>query len=178
MSAIPRHIVLCVFVLGSLGLVQGRGLLANLMKQADALKHGLDLASKVGDIGSHRNEVAFTVVPSSSTTYSSGSTIAFNTVKTNHGNAFNRGNYRFTAPSTGLYVFSWSIATHSSYIGNSRLMVNGSIFHQLNCQKTYQQCGSTVTVWLSKNSQVWVASAYSSIYVYSTYSSFSGWKIH
>ena len=51
MSAIPRHIVLCVFVLGSLGLVEGRGLLANLMKQADALKHGLDLASKVGDIG-------------------------------------------------------------------------------------------------------------------------------
>ena len=44
MSAIPRHIVLCVFVLGLLGLVQGRGLLANLMKQADALKHGLDLA--------------------------------------------------------------------------------------------------------------------------------------
>ena len=51
LSAIPRNIVFCVFVLGSLGLVQGRGLLANLMKQADALKHGLDLASKVGDIG-------------------------------------------------------------------------------------------------------------------------------
>lgn len=94
-------------------------------------------------------------MPSSSTTYSSGSTIAFNTVKTNHGNAFNRGNYRFTAPSTGLYVFSWSIATHSRYLRNSILMVNSSTFHQVHCQKTYQQCGSTVTVWLSKNSQVW-----------------------
>ena len=78
-----------------------------------------------------RWDVAFTVVPSSSATYSSGTIIAFNTVKTNHGNAFNRGNYRFTAPSTGVYVFSWSIATHSSYIGNSRLMVNGSIFNKM-----------------------------------------------
>lgn len=51
MSATPRHIVLSVFVLESLALVQGRVLLVNHTKQADALKHELDLASKVGDIG-------------------------------------------------------------------------------------------------------------------------------
>lgn len=129
-------------------------------------------------IGSHRNDVAFTAVTSSSKTYSRGSTIAFNTLKINYGNAFNRGNYRFTAPSEGLYVFSWSIATHSSYLGNNRLMINSSIYHQLHCQKTYQQCGATVTMWLKRNDQVWVASGYSSIYVYATHSSFSGWKIH
>ncbi|XP_078318207.1 uncharacterized protein LOC144620658 [Crassostrea virginica] len=147
------HSVVCVFVLGSLGLVQGRGLLANLMKQAGALKHGLDLAWKVGDICSHRNEVAFTVVPSRSSTYSSGTTIAFNTVKTNHGNAFSRGNYRFTAPSN---------AYSTSFIARK----------PTNSAGLPLQSGSVKTA-----SQVWVASAYSSIYVYSKYSSFSGWKI-
>lgn len=129
-------------------------------------------------IGSQRNDVAFTAVTSSTTTYSTGSTIAFNTLKNNYGNAFNSGNYRFTAPSEGLYVFSWSIATHTSYYGNTRLMKNGSVYHQLNCQSSYQQCGATVTMWLKRNDQVWVASGYSSIYVYATHSSFSGWKIH
>lgn len=129
-------------------------------------------------LGSSRLDVAFTAVPSSSTTYSSGSVIGFNTIKTNIGNAFNRSNYRFTAPSTGLYIFSWSIALHVSYIGNNNLVINGSTFHTVHCQKTYQQCGSTVTVWLNKNDQVWVTSAYSSIYVYATYSSFSGWKLN
>lgn len=128
--------------------------------------------------GSHRNDVAFTAVTSSSTTYSSGSTIQFRSLKINRGNAFSTSNYRFTAPSTGLYVFSWSIATHSSYYGNSALMKDGSIYHQTHCQKTFEQCGSTVTMWLNKNSQVWVTSRYSSIYAYATYTTFSGWKIH
>mmetsp|Transcript_19762 Transcript_19762/g.32898 ORF Transcript_19762/g.32898 Transcript_19762/m.32898 type:complete len:183 (+) Transcript_19762:31-579(+) len=161
-------------------LVQGGklNLMSNLMKQADTLKHGLDLANQVGDIGSARLDVAFTAVPSSTSTYSSGSVIQFNTIKTNIGNAFNRSNYRFTAPSSGLYIFSWSLSIHSSYVGNNNLVINGSTFHSLYCQKTYQQCGSTVTVWLNKNDQVWVISAYSNIYVYAPYSSFSGWKVH
>ncbi|XP_062570772.1 complement C1q-like protein 4 [Saccostrea cucullata] len=159
-------------------MVAGKSLLANLMKQAETLQHGLDLASKVGDIGSHRNDIAFTAVPSSSQSSSSGAVIRFNTVKINHGNAFSTSNYRFTAPSAGLYVFSWSISVHSSYNGNSRLMKDGSIYHQTHCQRTYQQCGSTITIWLNKNNQVWVTSGVSSFYALGTYSSFSGWKIH
>lgn len=45
---------LCLFGLfGKLNLVQGGklNLMSNLMKQADTLKHGLDLANQVGDIG-------------------------------------------------------------------------------------------------------------------------------
>lgn len=136
------------------------------------------LLSLNSSLGSARLDVAFTAVPSSTTTYGSGSVIRFNTVKTNIGNAFNRSNYRFTAPSSGLYIFSWSLFIHTSYVGNSNLVINGSTFHSLYCQKTYQQCGTTVTVWLNKHDQVWVTSAYSSIYVYAKYSSFSGWKAH
>lgn len=129
-------------------------------------------------LGSARLDVAFTAVPSSTNTYSSGSAIQFKTIKTNIGNAFNRSNYRFTAPSSGLYIFSWRLSIHSSYVGNNNLVINGSTFHSLYCQKTYQQCGSTVTVWLNRNDQVWILSAYSNIYVYAQYSSFSGWKVH
>lgn len=128
--------------------------------------------------GSKTYSIAFTAVTSSGTTYSSGSTIQFNRLKINHGNGFNTGNYRFTTPIGGLYVFSWNIGVHSSYVGNSNLIKNGSIYHQIHCQKTYQQCGATVTMWLNKGEQVWVTSGYSSIYVYATYSSFSGWKIN
>lgn len=127
--------------------------------------------------GSRSHGVAFTAITSSATTYSSGSTIRFNRLKINQGSGFNTGNYRFTAPAAGLYVFSWSIALPNNYVGNSNLMKNGSIYHQIQCQKTYQQCGATVTMWLNRRDQVWVTSAYSSIYVYATYSSFSGWKI-
>lgn len=46
--------VLCqLVVLTLLTPAQGKGLLSNLMKQAETLSHGLDLASKVGDIGSY-----------------------------------------------------------------------------------------------------------------------------
>lgn len=128
--------------------------------------------------GSRTYGVAFTVVPSSTTTYSSGSIIQFNRLKYNQGNGFSTGNYRFTAPAAGMYVFSWSLSIHSSYVGNSRLVKNGSTYHQIYCKKTYQQCGATVTMWLNRGDRVWVASDYSSIYVYATYSSFSGWKIN
>lgn len=53
-SKILVCVVLCqLVVLTWLTPAQGKGLLSNLMKQADTLSHGLDLASKVGDIGSY-----------------------------------------------------------------------------------------------------------------------------
>lgn len=128
--------------------------------------------------GSSSLNVAFTAVPSSSYSYSSGTTIKFSQLRTNIGNAFSTSNYRFTAPSSGLYVFHWSLSLSSSYYGNTNLKINGSTFHKTYCRKTYQQCGSTVTVWLSKSDQVWVESAYSSVYARAYYSSFSGWRLH
>lgn len=179
MSTTLTCVSACVLlILAPTAPVQGKSLLAIMSKQAEALQHGLDLASKVGDIGSRTYGVAFTAVPSSTTIYSSGSIIKFNKLKYNQGNGFNTGNYRFTAPAAGMYVFSWSLAIGSSYYGQSKLMKNGSTYHQTHCQKTYQQCGATVTMWLNKGGQVWVASDASSIYVYATYSSFSGWKIN
>lgn len=130
-------------------------------------------------LGSQRFDVAFTVVTSRSTTYSSsGSTIAFNTVKTNYGNGFNIGNSRFTAPTAGLYFFSWSLAIHGCYNGQSRLVKNGMTYHQVNCRSTFQQCGATVSMALNRGDQVWVVTASSSVYVYAPYSFFSGWKIN
>lgn len=117
-------------------------------------------------------------VLSATKSYSSGSVIQFNSVKTNYGSGFNSGNFRFTAPSEGLYVFTWSLALHSSYYGNTKLLKNGSVYHQVHCQSAYQQCGATVTVWLNKGDQVWLTAASSSVYLYATYTSFAGWKIN
>lgn len=48
----------CVLlILAPTGPVQGKSLLAIMSKQAETLQHGLDLASKVGDIGKYINTV-------------------------------------------------------------------------------------------------------------------------
>ncbi|XP_052707732.1 complement C1q tumor necrosis factor-related protein 3-like isoform X1 [Crassostrea angulata] len=182
-------VVMCLtFGIASSHYYYGKGMMSVLSKQAEALYQGLAMVSSEdgGMLTSHhdhgyhgyRHRVTFTAVTSSSAKYSSGTTIPFTTVKTNYGNAFNNGNYRFTAPSNGVYVFSWSIATHSSYYGHAKLMKNGSTYHQVHCSSGYQQCGATVTIILNKHDQVWLASDSSSTYVLATYSSFSGWKLN
>lgn len=124
-----------------------------------------------------RLDVAFTAVLSTSTSYGSGLVIGFNTIQTSA--TILTGVITVSgAPSTGLYIFCWSIALHVNYIGNTNLVINGSTFHMVHRQKTFQHCDSTVTVWLSKNNQIWITSVYISIYVYATYLSFSGWKLH
>uniref|UniRef100_A0A8W8JGQ8 C1q domain-containing protein n=1 Tax=Magallana gigas TaxID=29159 RepID=A0A8W8JGQ8_MAGGI len=178
-------VVMCLtFGMASSHYYYGKGMMSVLSKQAEALYQGLAMVSSEDgghhDHGyhGHRHRIAFTAVTSSTTTYSSGTTIRFTTVKANYGHAYNNGNYRFTAPSNGLYVFSWSIATHTSYKGHTKLVKNGSTYHQARCSSGYQQCGATVTIILHKHDQVWLESDYSSIYVYATYSSFSGWKLN
>ena len=52
-------VALCLFAfMGSFDSVKARklNLMSNLMKQADTLKHGLDLASQVGNIGKFETE--------------------------------------------------------------------------------------------------------------------------
>lgn len=130
-------------------------------------------------LGTHKNDVAFTAVTSSATNYRSSRTIAFNKMLLNHGNAFSTSNYRFTAPSEGLYVFSWSLAlVKGSYNGNVNLVKDGSVYHSTQCSNTYQQCGNTAAVWLGKNNRVWIQTRSNNVYVYGTFSSFSGWKVH
>ncbi|XP_056016261.1 complement C1q-like protein 4 [Ostrea edulis] len=159
---------------------EGGSMMAHLMRQAGTLKHGLKLAMKIGDIGTHKNDVAFTAVTSSATNYRSSRTIAFNKMLLNHGNAFSTSNYRFTAPSEGLYVFSWSLALVKgrSYNGNVNLMKDGSVYHSTQCSNTHQQCGNTAAVSLGKNNRVWIQTRSNNVYVYGTFSSFSGWKVH
>ena len=127
--------------------------------------------------GSTNLNVAFTAVPSKAYGYSAGDTIRFDMTRTNIGNSFNKSTYRFTAPSAGLYVFSWSLAIPSNNRGQNTLMINGHGFHTLFCQHSYQQCGSTVTVSLKKNDQVWIKCLFDKIHIYGHYSSFSGWRL-
>lgn len=46
-----------LLILAPTGPVQGKSLLSIMSKQAETLQHGLDLASKVGDIGKYINTV-------------------------------------------------------------------------------------------------------------------------
>lgn len=84
--------------------------------------------------------------------------------RTKVGNSLNKSTYRVTAPSTGLYVLSWSFSILSKHRVQNTSMVNDRGFHSLFCQLSYQ-CGSTVTVSQKKNDEVCGSNLYSTTYI-------------
>ena len=118
---------------------------------------------------SESSSVTFIVVSSSLLSYStSWKDINFDKLKTNLGNAFSATNYRFIAPSAGLY--SWNL--DHGFWGETRLFVNGNTFHEKPCGNP---CESTIPTLLSQKDKVWVTSNVKKYYMGSW---FSGWKVH
>ena len=113
-----------------------------------------------------------------------GHVLVFDVVKTNVGSAYNHHDGIFTAPSTGSYVFSWTVTSgYHSYV-YSELMVNSSPFGKLltNSQATADEhvASSVVAVALTQGDVVYVRVAGSSGTLASqsnVYTSFTGWKL-
>ena len=60
-----------------------------------------------------------------------GHVLVFDVVKTNVGSAYNHHDGVFTAPSTGSYVFSWTVTSWYHSFIYSELMVNSSSFGRI-----------------------------------------------
>ncbi|XP_062615890.1 complement C1q-like protein 4 [Saccostrea cucullata] len=105
-------------------------------------------------------------------------------VLVNDGNAYNKATGTFTAPSGGVYVFTWTTLTDPGKAAHPYLKVNGTYkgFTAINNTQTSQNFwnggSNTIVVRLKKGDKVIVASGYLAAYARGSYSSFSGWKIY
>ena len=115
---------------------------------------------------------------------SAGHVLVFDVIKTNVGSAYNHHDGIFTAPSTGSYVFSWTVTSwYHSYV-YSELMVNSSSFGKLltNSDEINDEhvASSVVAVALTQGDVVYVRVAGSKGTLASRgniLTSFTGWKL-
>ncbi|KAJ8312774.1 hypothetical protein KUTeg_010147 [Tegillarca granosa] len=86
--------------------------------------------------------------------------IIFDKIITNIGNGYNTKTGIFTVPIDGLYVFDWTILTHSGKIFNTELVVNGIPKRRNNADsgrgRFISSGSSMVTLSLHKNDKVWI----------------------
>jgi len=112
-----------------------------------------------------------------------GNAFPANATNYNQGSCYNTSNYRFTAPVTGLYFFTFS-AIHNNSSSDSRphFFVNNSgsyngIQHGINNRDASGSASNATSslIYLQANDYVFVASSSGSLYYYgSAHSTFSG----
>ena len=129
------------------------------------------------------SSVAFTAT--SSTSGSHSGKVIFNNVVTNEGGAYNGSTGVFTCPSSGVYVFIWTIMTQYGKMCYADLSINGtrkqSVRAGVDLRGTsslaYTQSTASRTARLSKGQKVWVHVSYCTYFISGNDNAFSGWRV-
>ena len=103
--------------------------------------------------------VAFTAYDTYSSSYSSGSRIAFPYTSLNIGDAYDTSNDWFTCPYDGVYVFHYHVQSTSSDLCYAQLRVNDQAVNAAyadNVSSHYSQASNTAYVTCAAGSRVWV----------------------
>lgn len=61
-------------------------------------------------------------------------TVVYDTLNFNYGNAYNSLNEVFTAPSAGLYVFTWTSVVNPGKILDIEIVMNGKPQQRIKCK--------------------------------------------
>ena len=107
--------------------------------------------------------------------------IVYNTLYYNHGNAYNPHSGFFTAPTDGLYIFTWTSVVAPKQLFDSQILVNGIRKGLGNCNNSantpsYENCANTVPLVLKTGDKVNIRTT-SGNYLHGLWSSFKGWKV-
>ena len=135
-----------------------------------------------GEMGQNQLS-AFSAVRSTSFTPSSnGQALPFQQIQTNVGDDFDAASGRFTCEVPGLYLFTYTIATH---LHNPVVCLHKN-YDKINCvyrtdQDKFEQSTNAAVLQLSTGDQMWIRCSHSGKTIESTnnlYTSFSGVIIH
>lgn len=98
----------------------------------------------------------------------------------NYGNAYNPHNGIFTAPSDGLYIFTWTSHINPRKIFDAEILVNGRRKGLGNCNNEpnsgFGNCANTVPVILKTGDKVNIRTTNANL-LRDLWSSFKGWKV-
>ena len=122
-------------------------------------------------------KVAFLAIMETTTSFSSESTILFDTVRINIGSGFNVDDGIFTAPNDGAYQFSVTMMTSQDGEIWAYFNLNGkriAYIYAHGSESRHDQGANTVILQLNKGDRVGVVNHHTSTIYGSGYSSFSG----
>lgn len=98
----------------------------------------------------------------------------------NFGNAYNPSNGYFTAPSAGMYIFTWTSVVAPGKIFDAEILLNGKRKGLGNCNNIggswYENCANTVPLVLNAGDKVNIRTCGAN-YLLGLWSSFKGWKV-
>lgn len=147
----------------------------------------MNLEGRIIPPTSHDGPIAFYGYMSTSMSNIGGHhPLVFDVIKTNSGNGLHPTTGVFTAPSPGLYVFTWTIR-HSGYSYHSvELVVNGqevgALYDDAGSSET-DMSSTTVVTHVNQGEDVFLRTRvdYNQGLIYSNdygYSSFAGWRLY
>ncbi|XP_076088722.1 complement C1q tumor necrosis factor-related protein 3-like [Mytilus galloprovincialis] len=112
------------------------------------------------------------------------STVVYHTVVTNIGNGYDKSTGIFTAPSNGIYIFSWTVLTHNHKYFVTYLALNGNViiknYTGANSVADHISSSQNAVLEIKKDDKVFVKvlEGYTGQYMIGNhYSSFSGYKL-
>lgn len=107
--------------------------------------------------------------------------VVYDTTVLNTANVYDSSTGYFTAPSSGLYVFSWTSMVHSETAFNAELVVNGERKGLGNCNNYLgsgiENCANTFPVILAAGDRVNIRTVNANYLQGYRWSSFQGWKV-
>ena len=106
--------------------------------------------------------------------------VVYDAVYYNYGNAYNTHSGFFTAPSGGLYVFTWSSVVSPRKIFDAEILLNGQRRGLGSCNNElnpgYENCANTVPLVLKTGDKVNIRTTTANFLI-QNWSSFKGWKV-
>jgi hypothetical protein len=111
-------------------------------------------------------------------------TLIFDEVKLNAGNGYNPHSGVFIAPSTGIYVFTWSMRLFGTETHSTQLMVNGKVHGAVflgGSSSNNENVSGTGVVSLSQGDDVFIRTSVGNVGNIESdihgYTAFGGWLI-
>lgn len=110
-------------------------------------------------VPSEQHVIAFTAILTHVVTISSYQAIAFDTVLTNIGNAYDTRNGQFIVPITGVYILSATIYSEFTRDVHVQMVRDGQMLAALFCVE-HDMTSRTIIVSLNKGDKVWMRKFY------------------